>query len=62
MLYVASNILRVHYTNAVFHFHKVAQVRYVGEVDTFKVYYVKKYLPTYNGTKILKIDRDLPEL
>jgi len=37
-----------------FHFHEVAQVRYLGEVDIF-VMYVKTFLPAYNSAKIIKI-------
>jgi len=47
--------------NAMFYFHKVAYVQYLGEVDIFHTLN-KTFLPLYNSAKIIKIDRDLPKL
>ena len=44
-----------------FYFHKVAYVQYLGEVDIFS-YVSKTFLPLYNSAKIIKIDRDFPQL
>ena len=44
-----------------FYFHKVAYVHYLGEVDNFYTW-AEKFLPLYNGAKIIKIDRDFPKL
>ena len=42
-------------------FHKVAYVQYSGEVDIFHTW-VKKILPLYNSTKIIKTDQDFSKL
>ena len=44
-----------------FHFHNVAQVRYLREMDMFCVY-VWNVLPAYTSAKIVKIERVFPEL
>jgi len=45
-----------------FYFHKVAYVHYfIDEVNIFS-YVNKKFLPLYNGEKIIKIDRYFPKL
>ena len=40
-----------------FYFHKVAYVHYLGEVDNFYTW-AEKFLPLYNGAKVIKIDQD----
>ena len=47
--------------NAMFYFHKVAYVQYLGEVDIFS-YVSKTFLPLYNSAKIIKTDQDFPKL
>jgi len=43
-----------------FHFHKVAYVQHLGEVEIFS-YMCKTFLPIYNSATIIKIDQDFPK-
>jgi len=45
-----------------FYFHKVAQGRYLGEMDMFFFMYVKKFLPANSSAKVIKIERVFSKL
>jgi len=58
------NILREHYKvlNVMFHFHKVAQVHYLDDMNILFMCVCKNVLPVYSSAKIIKIKRVFPEL
>ena len=49
------------YFQKVAYVHYLRDVHYLRELDIFHTW-VKKFLPLYNGAKIIIIDQDFPKL